>query len=135
MTTRRGILALLGTALGAGAVAPQAAARLGIKEAATMIGISPDAPVSDVMALSPSSANTFGFWNMMSLIQTRDMALRAPIDAMPSHISEKRSWSRAFKASVYAREQVLIEADRQHMQEDEASRARFLTMMGLGRHE
>lgn len=135
MTTRRGILAILGTALGAGAVAPQAAARLGVKEAAALLGVSPDAPLSEVMASSPEPSGLAAFWRAHNLIQIREMALRSPVESMPPHISEKRSWSRAFKASTHAREQVLIEAARLQTQEDEATRSRFLTMLGLGRDE
>lgn len=110
---RRGFLgALLGA--GAAASAPQtvglkaAAAALGVGEALTATEVADHCLEGNVGGLTDGGDDMR--WMLINLLERSYYAKRRPIHEMPPHIAGKRSWSPAYKAMVFAREEAIMQA-------------------------
>lgn len=136
MIGRRGILGLLGAAVGGAAVAPAATASgIGVKAAAAALGVDPNPVSGDLLegcsvGLPCASGSEQG-WRIANLITTRMEAMTQSVDHMPPHIAGKKSWSRSYKAMIHSREQVVIHAYLDRLRNDQNSHRTLLALLGI----
>lgn len=128
---RRGLLGLLAAAAGGAVVAPTAAANgIGVKAAAAALGVDPNPTDGEPVGQCSPSGSCDG-WRIAHLIGTRAHAQRAQVRDMPPHISEKKSWSRSYKAMIHGREQMVLEAYMERLRNDQDAARALLSLLGI----
>lgn len=133
---RRGVLGLLGASLGAAAAPAAAASGIGVKVAAAALGVDLNPASGDVIAqCEPSSRSGVSWasdpWRLATMISTKLHAQNQPVSGMPPHISEKRSWSRSYKAMIHSREQVILEALLERLRTDHSASTQVFKALGI----
>lgn len=124
---RRSFLSAFASVVGAGAAAPAA---LTVERAAAVLGVPPDAPVSDIMQASvgvePCNPIDMETWRLFDMLDGYRRNLNAPERYMPARIASKRSWSATYKASVHAREQLLYDLARAKLMKEQGTFAEIM---------
>lgn len=132
---RRGLLGLLAAAAGGAVVAPtDAASGIGVKAAAAALGVDPNPTGGDLLEGCMGTSSPVGGypgWRIANLIDHRAHAQRAKVSDMPPHISEKKSWSRSYKAMIHSREQVVLRAYLDRLSHDSGTERAFLSLLGI----
>lgn len=132
---RRSLLGLLAAAAGGAVVAPTAAANvIGVKAAAAALGVDPNPTACDLLedcAFKSSPIGDWEGWRIANLVDVRAHAQRAQVRDMPPHISEKKSWSRSYKAMIHSREQVVLGAYLDRLRNDQDAARALLSLLGI----
>lgn len=112
---RRGFL---GFVLG-GAAAASAPPVIGVKAAAAALGVNEAMTATEIAeAGAPSGGLEDAEWRLINRIEQLHYNRRVSEDRLPVHIATKRSWSPAYKAMIYAREQAIMETYLDRMRRD-----------------
>jgi hypothetical protein len=121
---RRSILRLL---IG-GATVGATGGGVAVSAAATALGVDKLTAGLDecVGAVGGSPPGVPAMWRIRNIHDAHRYAKSKPAREMPPHISAMRSWSPAYKASIHAREEAILAAFRQRLDDDESFADRFI---------
>lgn len=128
---RRGLLKLLGMGTAGAAAAP----KVTISQAAALVGAStappPGGSISVGAGYNPPE-ESLG-WKALdrALVRAANRVSPNRYDAMPEHISGRKSWSPAFKVAVWNHEREILMELQHRIGRDKVFRAKVLSALGL----